>query len=46
MAEEEALGGNSDPWVSSKGSGGVLEVYSEGGLPEASGEGPGLTPLV
>lgn len=46
MAEEEALGGNSGPWVSSKGSGVVPEVCSEGGLQEASGEGPGLTPLV
>lgn len=46
MAEEEALGGNSDPWVSSKGSGVVPEVCPEGGLQEASGEGPGLSPLV
>lgn len=31
MAEEEALGGNSDPWVSSTGSGVVPEASSEEG---------------
>lgn len=32
MAEEEALRGDSDPWVSSKGSGVVPETCSEEGL--------------
>lgn len=32
MAEEEALGGDSDPWVSSEGSGVVPEACSEEGL--------------
>lgn len=32
MAEEEALGGDSDPWVSGKGSGVVPEACSEEGL--------------
>lgn len=31
MAEEEALGGSSDPWVSSTGSGMVPEASSEEG---------------
>lgn len=44
MAEEEALGGDSHPWVSSKGPGVVPEACTERECREASGEVPVLTP--
>lgn len=44
MAEEEALGSGSDPWVSSKGLGVVPEACSDRACREALGEVPAVTP--